>query len=163
MLLRETFEGPGGSIYLDRGAALLQTLQAVTAEQASEELYPGGATIAGHCAHLTYYMRASCDGMTGREQVLDWPSSWRPRQVTDLEWEKLKGRIRGEYLALVETIERIKEWNSRRVGDSVAVLAHTAYHVGAIRHIASRAGWNAIRVKLLRQGPSRTPGISHDP
>jgi hypothetical protein len=34
-LLKETFEGPAGSIYLDRDAGLFQTLDAVTADTAS--------------------------------------------------------------------------------------------------------------------------------
>jgi hypothetical protein len=54
MLLKETFEGPGGSGYLDKGAGLFQTLDALTAEAASQFPYGGGQTIAAHCAHLAY-------------------------------------------------------------------------------------------------------------
>lgn len=54
MLLKETFEGPGGNMYLDEGAGLFQTLDALTAQAASHEPFVGGQTIAAHCAHLAY-------------------------------------------------------------------------------------------------------------
>jgi hypothetical protein len=31
--------------------------------------------------------------MIGREQQVDWPSSWRLQHVGDREWEELKGRF----------------------------------------------------------------------
>lgn len=77
MLLKETFEGPGGNTYLDKGAGLFQTLDALTAKGASHVPYVGAQTIAAHCAHLAYYVRVNHEGMMGREQRLDWPASWR--------------------------------------------------------------------------------------
>jgi hypothetical protein len=44
-----------GSVYLDRGAGLFQTLDTLTAEAASHVPCAGGQTIAAHCAHLAYY------------------------------------------------------------------------------------------------------------
>ena len=58
-LLKETFEGPGGSVYLDNGAGLFQTLDALTAEAASHVPGPGAQTIAAHCAHLASYVRVN--------------------------------------------------------------------------------------------------------
>jgi hypothetical protein len=133
-LLKETFEGPGGSTYLDKGAGLFQTLDALTAKGASHVPYVGAQTIAAHCAHLAYYVRVNHDGMMGREQRLDWAASWRPQQVGDREWEDLKGRVRREYDALIETLERLESWSDQQVGDSMAIVVHTAYHLGAIRH-----------------------------
>jgi hypothetical protein len=46
-LLKETFEGPGGSTYLDKGAGLFQTLDALTAQGASHVPYVGAQTICG--------------------------------------------------------------------------------------------------------------------
>jgi hypothetical protein len=90
-LLKETFEGPGGNTYLDKGAGLFPTLDVLTATGASHVPYVGAQTIAAHCAHLAYYVRVNHDGMMGREQRLDWPASWRPQQVGDREWTELKG------------------------------------------------------------------------
>jgi hypothetical protein len=134
MLLKETFEGPGGSVYLDQGAGLFQTLDALTAEAASHVPYAGGQTIAAHCAHLAYYVRVNHNYAMGREQHVDWASSWRPQQVGAREWEALKDGVRREYAALIETLERLQTWGEQQVGDSMAIVAHTAYHLGAIRH-----------------------------
>jgi hypothetical protein len=139
-LLTETFEGPGGNTYLDKGASLFQTLDALTAEAASHVPYVGAQTIAAHCAHLAYYVRVNHDGMMGREQRLDWPSSWRPQQVGDREWDELKSRVRREYAALIETLERLETWSEQQVGDSMAIVAHTAYHLRAIRHALRNLG-----------------------
>jgi hypothetical protein len=133
-LLKETFEGPGGNAYLDQGAGLFQTLDALTAKEASHVPCVGAQTIAAHCAHLAYYVRANHDSMMGREPRLDWSSSWRPQQVGDQEWEELKDRVRREYAALLETLDSLETWSDQQVGDSMAIVAHTAYHLGAIRH-----------------------------
>jgi hypothetical protein len=133
-ILEETFEGPGGHTYLDKGAGLFQTLDALTAKAASHVPHVGAQTIAAHCAHLAYYVRVNHDSMLGREQHLDWPSSWRPQQVGDREWEELKERVRREYAALIETLEHLETWGDQQVGDRMAIVAHTAYHLGAIRH-----------------------------
>jgi hypothetical protein len=140
ILLKETFEGPGGSVYLDEGAGLFQTLDALTAEAASHAPCAGGQTIAGHCAHLAYYVRVNHNYAMGREQHVDWASSWRPQQVGEAEWEELKGRVRREYAGLIETLESLQTWEEQQVGDSMAIVAHTAYHLGAIRHALKNLG-----------------------
>jgi hypothetical protein len=106
----------------------------VTADIASHVPAAGEPTIAAHCAHLAYYVRANHDSVLGREQQLDWPSSWWPQQVGEREWTELKDRVRREYEALRETLARIETWSAQKVGDSMAIVAHTAYHLGAIRH-----------------------------
>jgi len=135
-LLKETFEGPSGSesAYLAEGTGLLQTLDSLNAEAASRAPSGGGPTIAAHCAHLTYYARANHNYAVGRDQQVDWASSWELQQVGDREWEELKDRARFEYRALMETLERLEGWTEEAVGDSMAIVAHTAYHLGAIRH-----------------------------
>jgi hypothetical protein len=139
-LLKETFEGPGGHTYLDQGAGLFQTPDGVTAETAAHVPSVGAQTIAAHCAHLAYYVRVNHNGVLGREQHLDWPSSWRQQQVGDREWEELKGRVRHEYDALIETLKSLETWGAQQVGDSMAIVAHTAYHLGAIRHALKNLG-----------------------
>jgi hypothetical protein len=136
-LLKETFEGPSsdsGSSYLENGAGLFQTLDALTAETASLEPYAGAPTIAAHCAHLAYYVSVNHNYAMGREQRVDWPSSWRLRQIGDPEWEELKGSIRREYDALIETLESLETWGVQELGEILPIVAHTAYHLGAIRH-----------------------------
>ena len=142
-LLKETFEGAppdSGSAYLDKGAGLLQTLDALTARAASHVPCIGAPTIAAHCAHLAYYVRVMHNYAIGVEQHVDWPSSWRLQQIGDREWEELKSRVRSEYRALIETLESLETWGDEEVGDSMAIVAHTAYHLGAIRHALKNLG-----------------------
>jgi hypothetical protein len=139
-LLRETFEGPAGNIYLDKDAGLFRTLDAVTAQTASRVPSVGAQTIAAHCGHLAYYVRMNHDSMLGREQIFDWPSSWRLQQVGDREWAELKRGVRREYDALLKTLGGRERWGAHELGDSMAIVAHTAYHLGAIRHALKNLG-----------------------
>lgn len=133
-LLKETFE-TGGSFYLEKGAALFPTLDTITAEVASCEAWPGATTIAAHCAHLDYYVQANLNSIVGREQELDWPSSWRVRSVGVNEWEALKERLRSGYEDLRTSLSSLPAWGTYAICDSMAIVAHTAYHLGAIRQV----------------------------
>ena len=75
----------------------------------------------------------------GREQHVDWTSSWRLQQVGDGEWGELKARVRREYAGLIETLESLQNWREQQLGDSMAIVAHMAYHLGAIRHALKNA------------------------
>lgn len=137
-LLRETFEGTGGeaSHYIDgKGhGSLLETLDRTDSRLASMPLRAGGATIAAHTEHLRYYVRILRRLMADEKGVQpDWPGSWQTRAVTPDEWEVLKAAVRTEVAALLENVDRIDTWDDDRVGGTLSILAHSAYHLGAIR------------------------------
>ena len=137
--LRETFEGPPpqiGSAYLDKGAGLFQTLDQATAEVASASVSPGGTTIAAHCEHLRFYVMALYDLMRGAKDKVDWEQSWLVRTVTSAEWDALKERLRRAYATVTEHLQSVEAWGEAEVGDGMAILVHTAYHLGAIRQLA---------------------------
>lgn len=129
----------------------------MTAEAASHVPCVGGQTIAGHCAHLAYYVRVNHNYAMGREQHVDWASSWRPQQVGEAEWEELKGRVRGEYAALIETLESLQTWEEQQVGDSMAIVAHTAYHLGAIRTHSRIFERSVSRARFDAEGVDAAP------
>ena len=138
-LLKETFEGPPpetGSAYLDKGAGLFVTLEQVSAEAASVSVRPGAATIAAHCEHVRFYIRALLDLMRGATGKVDWNQSWLVHAVTPAEWGELQEQLRGAYTALTEHLQSVGTWGDEEVGDSMAILVHTAYHLGAIRQLA---------------------------
>jgi len=108
-LLQETFE-EGGSYYLDKGAGLFPTLEAITPEVASRSPWDGAPSIAAHCAHLGYYLRANHNVIVGRQ-------------------------LRLEYDELRASLNTLPAWSDAAVADSLAIVAHTAYHLGAIRQI----------------------------
>ncbi|HEV3471482.1 MAG TPA: DinB family protein [Pyrinomonadaceae bacterium] len=137
-LLKESFEGPPadrGSAYLDKGAGLFQTLDALTAEAASARPRGGGPSVAAHCEHARFYVLALQDLMRGATGKIDWAQSWAVQAVSAAEWDGLKGELRRAYAALAEHLRSLETWGDEEVGDAMAILVHTAYHLGAIRQI----------------------------
>ena len=138
-LVGETFEGPpaeGGSAYLDKNAGLFQTIDPLSAEAASRPPRAGAPTIAAHCIHVAYYVRVLDDFLTGREPDLDWPGSWRVQVVDAAAWDAVRADLRVRYEELRRTIRAQETWDDDPIGDVMAILAHTAYHLGAIRQMA---------------------------
>ena len=142
-LLRETFEGPppgAGSAYLDKGGGLFQTLEPLTAEAASTPAWPGAATIAAHCEHLRFYVLALDALMRGATGKIDWEQSWLVKTVTPAEWDDLKENLRRAYATVTEHLRTVEHWGDEEIGDGMAILMHTAYHLGAIRQLARALG-----------------------
>lgn len=138
-LLKETFEGPPpevGSAYLDKGGGLFLTLDQVTAEAASISVRPGAPTIAAHCEHMRFYVMALYDFMRGATDKVDWNQSWLVQTVTPAEWNDLKEQLSEAYTTLTDHLQSVGAWGDEEVGDAMAILVHTAYHLGAIRQLA---------------------------
>ena len=138
-LLKETFEGPPpdtGSAYLDKGAGLFQTLDALDAEAASASPRPGAQTVAAHCEHVRFYVLALHDFIRGATARIDWSQSWLVRTVTPAEWDDLKQSLRRAYEDLAAHLRSLEHWGDEEIGDGLAVIVHTAYHLGAIRQLA---------------------------
>jgi hypothetical protein len=137
-LLVETFEGPpeeGGSAYLDGGAGLFQTIGSVSAEVASRAPLPGYPTIAAHCVHLGYFVQMLDGILLGEDPVLDWPGSWKVHEVDDAAWRIVRSDLHDRYRQLRATLAARGAWDDDAIGDALAILAHTAYHLGAVRQI----------------------------
>lgn len=138
-LLKETFEGPPpdtGSAYLDKNAGLFQTLDQLTAEAASVSARPDAPTVAAHCEHVRFYVLALHELMRGATAKIDWSQSWLVRTVTPAEWDDLKQSLRRAYTALDGHLRTLQHWGDEEVGDGLAIIVHTAYHLGAIRQLA---------------------------
>jgi hypothetical protein len=138
-ILKETFEGPPprtSSAYLDQGGGLFQTIENVTAEDASRAVWPGAPTVAAHCAHVKFYLDVLQRYMRGSSEQADWKQSWLVQTVGAAEWEALKVELREAYSATGEALRAVEDWGGRPVGAALAVVAHTAYHLGAVRQLA---------------------------
>ena len=141
-LLKETFEGAPadvGSAYLDKGAGLFQTLDALSAADASRSPWPGASTVAAHCEHARFYVHALLDFMRGATAKVDWGQSWLVREVSAGEWDGLRAELRAAYETLTGHLRAVETWGDEEVGDALAILVHTAYHLGAIRQLAAAA------------------------
>lgn len=136
-ILRETFEGsPAGqaSAYLDHEVGILPTIEKLSAEQVSREV--SGITVAAHTEHAKFYLDRITEFMKGKTEKVNWEQSWLIETVNDEEWNHLRAAVRKSYENVLRTFAEIETWNQDNIGDAVAIVAHTAYHLGAIRQIA---------------------------
>ncbi|MDQ3750824.1 MAG: DinB family protein [Acidobacteriota bacterium] len=137
-LLRETFEGSPegkGSAYLDRGVGVFATIEKISAETASRSIGKNEATIAAHLEHARFYLIALVEFMNGRTEKVNWNESWSVKTVNESEWNSLKENVRRDYEKTAEAFQTIENWNDDNIGEAMAIVAHTAYHLGAIRQI----------------------------
>jgi hypothetical protein len=136
-LLRETFEGsPEGqpSAYLDRGIGFLSTIDHVSAESASIDF--DGTTIAAQTEHAKFYLDRLCEFINGRTEAVNWDDSWLIEDVETDEWAALRSSVRRAYENCIQCLAASRDWNQMQVGMAIGLVAHTAYHLGAIRQIA---------------------------
>ena len=140
-LLDETFTRTQG-IYLDRGHSLFETLDKISAEQASCPMSNGDVTIASHVEHICYYIYVLESSIQFREfKEIDWNRSWKLKSVDAAQWDELRQKVRESFQSLVSTIRGVEEWKGEDdIGGSLAILAHTAYHLGAVKQIMKKSG-----------------------
>jgi hypothetical protein len=135
-LLTETFERVHG-IFLDQGTSLFETLEDITAAQASRATSDRCATLAAQVNHVRFYLDV-LEGYMTESLVgeVDWGSSWQIGSVTGAEWDALKADLRASYQRVRATMAGFDSWdNDHRVGGAVAILVHTAHHLGEIRQM----------------------------
>jgi enamine deaminase RidA (YjgF/YER057c/UK114 family) len=136
-LLRETFEGsPDGqpSAFLDRGVGFFSTLNALSAADVSKDF--GGTTIAAQAEHAKFYLDRLCEFIHGRTERVNWDDSWLIETVNDAEWDALRESIKHAYESCLRCLASVEDWTEDRTGMAIGMVAHTAYHLGAIRQIA---------------------------
>lgn len=133
--LEETFERTRG-IYLDKGTSLFETLEGISAEDASRPAAEGCATVAAQVEHVRFYLDV-LDGVMRKEEVtkVDWREIWQSvRGVTPEEWEAQKRRLRESYQRVLATLRAYDRWEGEYgISGALAILTHTAYHLGGIR------------------------------
>ena len=140
-LLRETFEGAlegQPSAYLDTGVGMFATLEAISAAAASADF--NGTTIAAQTEHAKFYLDRICEYLNGRTTPVNWEDSWLIETVSDDEWTALRSTVRTSYESALICLASINNWEERKVGMVFGLIAHSAYHLGAIRQIAKEVG-----------------------
>lgn len=137
--LVETFESPPkpSSAYLDRKAGFFDTLETISAEQASRPIAKGATSIAAQVEHTRFYLAVIAQFMDGRTEKVDWQESWRVTEVTPEDWTNLKQALKTTYNSLSQRLRSIEVWGDDEVGDSMAIVIHTAYHLGAVRQMVN--------------------------
>lgn len=134
-LLDETFDSVKG-YYLDRGTSLFETLAGISAAEASIPVGGQCATLAAQVKHIAFYLDVLEKSIReGRFSRVDWGEIWRTvSSVTPDEWETIKTELRISYEHILTLVQETTDWPSEtEIGGAMAVIAHTAYHLGEIR------------------------------
>lgn len=133
-LWEETFESHHG-IYLDANTSLFQTLESINAITASIPVGKRCASLAAQVAHITFYLEVLERIVRSKEsQKEDWGDIWRRvEQVTTEDWDRLRLQLREAYQRCGDLFRSNPSWNEESVGGVMAVLVHSAYHLGEIR------------------------------
>jgi hypothetical protein len=134
-LLDETMDHVMG-FYLDSGTSLFETLNTISAEEASVPVGGKCATLAAQVKHMAFYLdmveKSIRDPSTTQ---VDWGQVWREvSAVTPQEWRAIQAELRSSYIRILVMIKDVPAWPSEaEIGGAMAILAHTAYHLGEIR------------------------------
>jgi len=134
-LFDETFDNTRG-IYLDKDTSLFQTLEGISHEQASIPVGGKCASLAAQVTHVTFYLEV-LERYFLKQEVgkIDWGEIWRTvEKVNHEEWENIKGNLKLTYQRLDKLFHDTENWNDEDVvGASLAIVVHSAYHLGEIR------------------------------
>lgn len=152
----ETFSQVHG-MYLDKGTTLYETLESVTAEEASRAASSKTATIAAQVEHVRFYLDVLHEIITtgNYEKKYNWREIWDTvRVVTPEQWEDLKRRLHESHERVMATINSFENWDGPYdIGGAISIVAHTAYHLGGIRQ--------ALGVIRATEASSQTSAIAH--
>ena len=133
-LMQETFESPDG-IFLDKNTSLFQTLETVSAQEASIPVGRKCASLAAQVAHVTFFIEAFERYAIHQDtSPVDWGEIWRTvEKVTPKEWDALKNNLKQTYERINGIFHENKMWNEDTIGGALSIVVHTAYHLGEIR------------------------------
>ena len=134
-LFDETFAGSfeQGSVYLDSGVGIFHTIERLPADKASKSI--AGANVAAQTDHLRYYLDVLNNFLNGRVQFADWNNSWRIKEVTEEEWTEIRNKLQKSFETVQQTFAEKEEWNKDGLVEAMAMIVHSAYHLGAIRQL----------------------------
>jgi hypothetical protein len=123
-------------IFLDEGTSLFETLETITAAQASIPVGGKCATLAAQVAHVNFYLEVLEDYILKKDRgKVDWGEIWRRvSQVSPQEWQAYQDQLKESYRRVIAMLQSIEDWNDERpFGAALAIAVHTAYHLGEIR------------------------------
>jgi uncharacterized damage-inducible protein DinB len=133
--LDETFENVHG-MYLDKNTSLFETLETISAEEASQPVGQRCASLAAQVAHVRFYLDVLEHYMRNESPgKVDWDEIWRTVEaVTPEEWDSSKNQLKASYQRILKLMQGFDTWDGKNdISASLSVIVHTAYHLGEIR------------------------------
>jgi hypothetical protein len=140
-LLVEIFDGPPGkeAYILNPGdPGLLTLLEGLDARAAGAAPGVGRKAIAAHADHVRYGIALLNRWIAGEANPwadADWEASWRVTVASEDEWRSLCAELRREAETWQRHFGARETWDDITAAGALSSLAHTAYHLGAIRQI----------------------------
>ena len=133
--MEETFEAKHHGIYLDKGTSLFETLETISAQEASIPVGGKCASLAAQVAHVIFYIESfERFALHNDNSPRDWGLIWRTvEKVTPEEWDTLKDNLKQAYQRMEVLFRENKAWNEDSMGGALSIVVHTAYHLGEIR------------------------------
>lgn len=129
--------GRGGFLLNGGDPGLLHSLDRLSAEDASA-VHSDGASIAAHADHLLYGLglfNRWADGEENPWASADWTQSWHRGQVDAAGWEALRQDLRRASARWLDALGEEREVSEIELSGMIGSIAHTAYHMGAIRQM----------------------------
>ena len=127
----------GGFLLNGGDPGLLHSLDRLSAEEASAK-HGEGASIAAHTHHLLYgltLLNRWADGDVNPWASADWTQSWHRGTVDEGEWAELRQQLRRSAGQWLGALGEEREVSEMELSGMMASIAHTAYHLGAIRQM----------------------------
>jgi hypothetical protein len=134
-LLEESFSSVHG-YFLDRNTSLFETLAGISADEASIPVGGKCATLAAQVKHTAFYLDVARNSMLDPDYPgADWGEIWRTvGRVTPRAWTAIQNELRLNYNRILDIIKESPEWSDEyQIASIIAIIAHTAYHLGEIR------------------------------
>ena len=123
-------------IFLDKDTSLFETLETITAEEASIPVGGKCATLAAQVAHVNFYLEVLEDYILKKDRgKVDWGDIWRRvNKVSPEEWKAYQEQLKETYRRFISMLQSVEDWSDERpFGGALAIAVHTAYHLGEIR------------------------------
>lgn len=123
-------------------SGVVGTLRTLTAE-AAQRPGSGSTTVAAHAAHLEFSLALANRALRGEDPYAgaDWVGSWRLDVVDEAGWQALVDGLALEAGRLQEALSGgVDADDPPALMGAIALVAHSAYHLGAIRQLAMAAG-----------------------
>ncbi|WP_421903993.1 hypothetical protein [Maridesulfovibrio sp.] len=141
-IICECFTGASqNGAFLEPGpTGLLDLLRSLSSENASTPA--AGTSVATHALHVEFALNAFIEWINGERDIeYDWNKSWAKSEVTEKEWQELIQKLDEGFKQLKEAITHKSAYDQKAAWGAAGVLAHTAYHLGAIQ----------VKVDVLRE------------
>lgn len=139
-MISEAFEGPpfpsnvSWFTNTEPDSGILAALARLSAEQASLSIH--GTNLAAHADHVRYHLWGTTEFLrAGRMPKMDWKQSWMIAAVEEDRWKEIQRELKEEYTRLLQTLDSTLPWDETYADEALGSLAHSAYHLGAIKQM----------------------------